>query len=59
MARKCSMCERGTVGGASRSHSNIKTLRRLKINIQKWHGVEVCTKCIHTMNKKAVVATAA
>jgi ribosomal protein L28 len=42
--------------GATRSHSNIKTLRRQKINIQsktiEGEKKKVCTSCIRTLKKK-------
>ena len=56
MSRRCDLCERGSIKAASRSHSNIKTLRRQYVNLQtKEIGGEkkkVCTKCIKTMKKK-------
>ncbi|MCK5509971.1 50S ribosomal protein L28 [Candidatus Parcubacteria bacterium] len=55
MAKKCDLCGRGSTKGASRSHSNIKTLRRQNINLQskKIDGkkVNICTKCIKTAVK--------
>jgi len=55
MAKKCDVCGRGTTKDASRSHSNIKTLKRQHVNLQskKIGGIKtkVCAKCIKTMNK--------
>lgn len=55
MAKKCDICGRGSTKDASRSHSNIKTLKRQYINLQskKIDGKKqkVCTKCIKTMSK--------
>ncbi|NCO80089.1 50S ribosomal protein L28 [Candidatus Falkowbacteria bacterium CG10_big_fil_rev_8_21_14_0_10_38_22] len=55
MAKKCDICGRGSTKGASRSHSNIKTTRRLNINLQtkriKGKKMKVCTKCIKTLAK--------
>lgn len=55
MARKCDICGRGATKDASRSHSNIKTLKRQHINLQskKVEGgsVKVCTKCLKTSDK--------
>ncbi|MDD4477178.1 MAG: 50S ribosomal protein L28 [Patescibacteria group bacterium] len=55
MARKCEICGRGTITGASRSHSNIKTKRTLRLNLQ-WKNIDgkrtkICAKCIKTMAK--------
>ena len=55
MAKKCDICGRGSTKGASRSPSNIKTTRRLNINLQtkriKGKKMKVCTKCIKTLAK--------
>ena len=56
MAKKCDVCGRGSTKGASRSHSNIKTIKRQYLNLQvkKINGKSraVCSKCIKTMAKK-------
>ncbi|MDP2709262.1 MAG: 50S ribosomal protein L28 [bacterium] len=56
MATKCDVCGRGSTKGASRSHSNIKTIKRQYINLQvkKIDGkkLNVCAKCIKTGAKK-------
>lgn len=56
MAKKCEVCGRGSTKDASRSHSNIKTLKRQYLNLQvKTIGGKrqaVCAKCIKTMAKK-------
>jgi ribosomal protein L28 len=55
MAKRCDLCGRGSKKGASRSHSNIKTIKRQHINLQtkKIDGkkMKVCTKCLKTMVK--------
>ncbi|MEK7203435.1 MAG: 50S ribosomal protein L28 [Patescibacteria group bacterium] len=60
MAKKCEICGRGSVKGASRSHSNIKTIRRLNINLQTKtidnKKKKVCVKCIKTMAKAKKIA---
>lgn len=56
MSTKCDVCGRGSRKDASRSHSNIQTLKRQYINLQvkKINGqrLAVCAKCIKTMEKK-------
>jgi large subunit ribosomal protein L28 len=56
MARRCEKCGRGPIAGASRSHSNIKTKRRLYVNLQykvvNGKRLRICTKCIKTIAKK-------
>ena len=56
MAKKCKVCGRGSTKGASRSHSNIKTIKRQYLNLQvKTIGGKrraVCVKCLKTMAKK-------
>lgn len=55
MAKKCDLCRRSATKGASRSHSNIKTLKRQHINLQSRTidglKLKVCTSCLRTMNK--------
>lgn len=55
MAKKCDVCGRGSTKDASRSHSNIKTIKRQYLNLQvkKVNGKRqaVCAKCIKTMAK--------
>jgi len=55
MSKQCDLCGRSSTKGASRSHSNIKTLKRQNINLQskKIDGkkLSVCTKCLKTMIK--------
>ncbi|MBU4422033.1 50S ribosomal protein L28 [Candidatus Parcubacteria bacterium] len=55
MSRRCDICGRGSKKAASRSHSNIKTLRRQYVNLQArtidGEKKKVCTKCIKTMKK--------
>lgn len=55
MAKKCDICGRGSVKDATRSHSNIKSIKRQYINLQskKIDGkrVKICTNCMKTMNK--------
>lgn len=55
MARKCDLCGRGAARDASRSHSNIKTLKRQQVNLQskKIDGkkMKVCAKCLKTAAK--------
>jgi ribosomal protein L28 len=55
MAKRCEVCGRGSVKDASRSHSNIKTVKRQYINLQSktvdGKKLRVCTNCIKTMAK--------
>ncbi|MCD6149835.1 50S ribosomal protein L28 [bacterium] len=55
MSRVCQICGRGTQSGNTRSHSNIATRRKFKINLQtkKVDGrkIKACAKCIKTMSK--------
>jgi large subunit ribosomal protein L28 len=56
MPKICSLCGRGSKSANNVSHSNRKTKRTVKANIQvkKLSGVKtnVCTKCIKTQSKK-------
>lgn len=55
MAKVCDLCGRSSTKGATRSHSNIKTVRRQHINLQpkRIDGKKMllCTKCLKTMVK--------
>jgi large subunit ribosomal protein L28 len=54
LARKCAVCGKGTETGNLVSHSNIKTKRTWKANVQKVKAlvdgaprrVAVCTRCL-------------
>ncbi|MEA2006847.1 MAG: 50S ribosomal protein L28 [Patescibacteria group bacterium] len=54
MAR-CEICGKKNQSGNKRSHSNIATKRKFKVNLQskKINGkkMKVCTRCIKTANK--------
>lgn len=52
MSQSCAMCFKGSQKSASRSFSNIQTLRRQKINLQQNNGLRVCTRCIKLVSKK-------
>ena len=55
MGKRCDVCKRSSTKGVSRSHSNIKTLKRQGINLQTKNimGIKakVCVKCLRTMKK--------
>ena len=57
MSKVCDICKRGTTSGFLRSHSNMKSKRKVMINLQskKIDGkrLKVCTKCIKTLAKKS------
>ncbi len=52
---QCYICNKRSRTGNKRSHSNIATKRKFKVNIQnkKIDGKKrkVCTSCIRTINK--------
>ncbi|MFA5129069.1 MAG: 50S ribosomal protein L28 [Patescibacteria group bacterium] len=55
MARRCDICGKGPLSSASRSHSNIKSKRRLYLNLQvkqiDGKRKKVCANCLKTMSK--------
>lgn len=55
MARKCDLCGRSSTKDATRSHSNIKTIKRQYINLQTkiidGKKTNICAKCLKTMMK--------
>ncbi|MFC1622549.1 bL28 family ribosomal protein [Patescibacteria group bacterium] len=58
MARTCDICKRGPQKSQKRSHSNIKTIRRQYLNLQKktidGKRKNVCTKCMRILKKNTV-----
>lgn len=61
MPRICEVCGRGSLKSASRSHSNIATIKRQKVNLQTLvqgsKKLLACTSCIRT-NTKTLLAKA-
>jgi ribosomal protein L28 len=59
MARICTVCGRGAMNSASRSHSNIATKRKQHVNLQTllFNGqrVKACSNCIRTQTKRLAV----
>ena len=57
MSKICEKCGRKALSSQSRSHSNVATKRKQLINLQsKTIGgkkMQICTKCIKTLSKKA------
>lgn len=55
MSRSCQVCGRGTNTANNVSHSNVKTKRTQKINLQskKIIGtkIKICTSCLKTKAK--------
>ncbi|MFA6410682.1 MAG: bL28 family ribosomal protein [Candidatus Buchananbacteria bacterium] len=53
----CTICNRLPLKGNSISHSNIKTIKRQKLNLQTktidGKKTKICTKCLKTMAKAA------
>lgn len=53
MPRICDECQKVAIRAANRSHAKNKTLRRQKVNLQKWQGLRLCTRCMRTKMKVA------
>ena len=59
MSRVCNICGKGQTTGNNVSHSNRKTRRTFKVNVQKISYIEndkeinayVCARCIKTLKK--------
>ena len=59
MGKFCEVCAKGTISGHNVSHSNRKTRRTFKANVQKISYVAdgkemngyVCARCIRTLKK--------
>jgi len=61
MSKVCEICQRKALTGNSRSHSNIATKRKMKLNLQNkkiaGQKTTLCTSCLKTINKKQKEAT--
>ena len=62
MGKTCDLCGRGSMKGASRSHSKIKKKKRQDINLQTKNidgmKLKVCTSCLRTAAKDVKVKVA-
>lgn len=62
MSKVCELCERAYLKGNSRSHSNIATIKRQRVNLQNatvaGKRVRACTRCIRTAAQKTVEVVA-
>lgn len=64
MKGRCEVCDKRTIFGHNVSHSNVKTNRRWRVNVQKTVVLEngkpkhiyACTRCIRTLRKRALQA---
>jgi ribosomal protein L28 len=50
----CVMCGKANVMGINKPHSQKRTKRVVKPNIQSYFGLPVCTRCLRTMKTKHV-----
>lgn len=54
MSRTCEICKRGPKKATKRSHSNIATLRKQYLNLQKrkidGKVTKICVKCLKSLN---------
>ena len=55
---KCMLCGKGPVTGNNVPKSQHKTKRQIQPNIQSVDGVRVCTRCIRTLKRGAVLLAA-
>lgn len=53
---KCMLCGKGPVSANNVPHSQHKTKRVMKPNIQKFHGVKLCTRCLRSLKKDEPVS---
>ncbi|HPL01355.1 MAG TPA: bL28 family ribosomal protein [bacterium] len=48
----CSICMKSKITGNNVSHSQTKSKRHFRPNLQKVNGVILCTRCLRTSVKK-------
>lgn len=55
---QCMLCAKATVMGINKPHSQKRTKRLVKPNIQSYFGLPVCTRCLRALKaeKQAQVA---
>ncbi len=51
LAKKCEICGKTAVSGYNRPHSQQRTKRTIKPNLQLVNGRLLCTRCIRTLKK--------
>jgi ribosomal protein L28 len=54
---RCMLCNKGPVMGVNKPHSQKRTKRVVKANLQPYYGLLICTGCLRTMKYKAAKAT--
>jgi large subunit ribosomal protein L28 len=50
--RWCEVCGKTATSGYNRPHSQHRTKRTIKPNLQKKEGILLCTRCIRTLKGK-------
>lgn len=48
----CVSCGKATVMGVNKPHSQKRTKRVVKPNIQSYMGLPLCTRCLRTLKEK-------
>ncbi len=48
----CMVCARGAVMAVNKPHSQKRTKRVLRANIQSYHGLPMCTRCLRTLKQQ-------
>lgn len=46
---RCVLCDKSAVMSINKPHSQKRTKRLLKPNIQSYYGVPLCSRCLRTM----------
>lgn len=55
---RCMLCSKGAVSGQNKPHSQHRTKRLIKPNIQSFGGLPVCTACLRTLRNKKQISVA-
>lgn len=53
----CMICAKGNVMGINKPHSQKRTKRLIKPNVQSHYGLLVCTRCLRTIKTKQAEMT--
>jgi len=54
---RCMVCGKATVMGINKPHSQKRTKRLVKPNIQPFYGMLICSRCLRTLKHKEHVPT--
>jgi ribosomal protein L28 len=55
IGNQCALCGKSRVMGINKPHSQKRTKRVVKPNIQPFFGLHLCTRCLRTIKTKQAI----